>query len=162
MAGFQYQMFLSETLQQSKVNAGTACIGRHLLVLDTKNGRESCCQKEGSAIIEITDRNFDSEVLKSKLPVLACFKVEWSLSSCATCLLADKLAQEYEGRVKFIKMDIEKSPEVSTRYHVIAVPTILLFKDSQPVKKLLGFQDCISLRSALNGVTAEEVLSSKN
>jgi thioredoxin 1 len=131
-------------------------------VLDTENGRESYCQKEGSAIIEITDRNFDREVLKSKLPVLACFEVEWSLSSCATCLFADKLAREYEGRVKFVKMDIEKSPEISTRYHVIAVPTLLLFKDSQPVKKLLGFQDLISLISALNGVTAEEDVSYRN
>jgi thioredoxin 1 len=131
-------------------------------VLDTENGRESYCQKEGSAIIEITDRNFDREVLKSKLPVLACFEVEWSLSSCATCLFADKLAREYEGRVKFVKMDIEKSPEVSTKYHVIAVPTIILFKNSQQVKKLLGFQDRISFRSALNGVAAEEDLSYKN
>ncbi len=120
------------------------------------------CQKGGSVIIEITDRNFDSEVLNSKLPVLACFEVEWSLSSCATCLFADKLAREYEGRVKFVKMDIEKSPEVSTKYHVIAVPTIILFKNSQQVKKLLGFQDLISLRGALNGVTAEEDLSYKN
>ena len=131
-------------------------------MLDTKNGRESYYQKEGSTIIEITDRNFDREVLKSKLPVLACFEVEWSLFSYATCLLADKLAREYEGRVKFVKMDIEKSPEVSTRYHIIAIPTILLLKDSRPVKKLLGFQDRRSLRSALNGVTAEEVLSYKN
>jgi thioredoxin 1 len=131
-------------------------------VLDTENGRESYCQKGGSAIIEITDRNFDSEVLKSELPVLACFEVEWSLSSCATCLFADKLAQEYEGKVKFVKLDIEKSPDISTRYQVITVPTILLFKDSQPVKKLLGFQDCVSLRSTLNGVTAEGDLSYKN
>jgi thioredoxin 1 len=131
-------------------------------VLDTENNRESYCQKEGGTVIEITDRDFDSEVLKSKLPVLACFEVEWSLSSCATCLFADKLAREYEGRVKFVKMDIEKSPDISTRYRVITVPTILLFKDSQPVKKLLGFQDCVSLRSTLNGVTAEGDLSYKN
>ena len=115
-----------------------------------------------SKIVEVTDRNFDREVLKSKLPVLACFEVEWSLSSYATCLFADKLTREYEDKVKFVKMDIEKSPEVSTRYHVIAVPSIFLFKDSQPVKKLLGFQDRRSLRALMNGVTAEEVLSSKN
>jgi thioredoxin 1 len=123
---------------------------------------ESHITKGGSTIIDITDRNFDSEVLKSKLPVLACFEVEWSLSSCATCVFADKLAREYEGRVKFVKMDIEKSPEVSTQYHIIVVPTILLFKDSQPVKEMLGFQDRKSLRDLLNCVTAEGDLSYKN
>jgi len=103
---------------------------------------------------EITDRDFDREVLKSKLPVFACFVTRWCHSCHPTCLFADELAKEYDGGVKFVKVDVEKIPHVSAGYRVIAVPTILLFRGSQPVKKLLGFQDRKSLRRLLENVAA--------
>jgi len=105
-------------------------------------------------MIEITERDFDKEVLECKLPVFACFTTKWCHSCYPTCLFADELVKEYDGSVKFVRLDTEKSPEITERYHVIVVPTILLFKDSQPVKKLLGFQDRSSLGSLLNSVTA--------
>jgi len=104
---------------------------------------------------EIADRDFDKEVLECQLPVFACFTTEWCHSCYPTCLFADQLVKEYDGSVKFVRLDTEKSPEIAERYHVIAVPTILIFKDSQPVKKLLGFQDRRSLRALLNSVTSE-------
>ena len=110
-------------------------------------------------IKEINDQNFDKEVLKCELPVLVCFTTKWCQSCYPTCLFATELIEEYNGRVKFVRVDIEESPEIAERYHVIPVPTILLFQDSQPVKKLLGFQDRFSLRDALDSVIAEEELS---
>jgi thioredoxin 1 len=107
-------------------------------------------------MIDITDRDFDKEVLECELPVFACFTTRWCHTCFPTCLFADELTEEYNGRVKFTRVDIEESPEIAERYHVIPVPTILIFQDSQPVKKLLGFQDRFSLRSALNSVIAEE------
>ena len=104
---------------------------------------------------EITDRDFDREVLKCKLPVFVCFTTKWCHSCYPTCLFAAELVEEYNGRVKFVRVDIEESPKTAERYHVIPVPTILVFQDSQPVKKLLGFQDRMALRSLLNSVTAE-------
>jgi thioredoxin 1 len=112
-----------------------------------------------SAMKEVTDKDFDREVLKSKLPVFACFTTKWSHSCYPTCLFAAELTEEYNDRVKFVRVDIEESPEIAERYHVIPVPTILLFRDSQLLKRLLGFQDRISLRSVLNSVTAEKGLS---
>ena len=106
-------------------------------------------------MIEITERDFDKEVLECKLPVFTCFTTEWCQSCYPTCLLAKELAREYEGRVKFLKIDKELSPKVAERYNVIAVPTIILFHSSQPVKRLLGFQDRGSLRKLLNSVTDE-------
>ena len=108
---------------------------------------------------EISNQNFDKEVLKCELPVLVCFTTKWCHTCYPTCLFATELIEEYNGRVKFIRVDIEESPEIAERYHVIPVPTILLFQDSQPMKKLLGFQERFSLRDALDSVTAEEELS---
>ena len=112
-------------------------------------------QKQGM-IIEITDQDFGREVMQCKLPVFVYFVAPWCHTCYPTRLFAEELAEEYYGRVKLVKIDIEESPEVAERYHVIAVPTVLLFRDSREVKRLLGFQDRRSLRSLLNGATAEE------
>ena len=106
-------------------------------------------------MMEIIDRDFDSEVLECELPVFACFTTKWCHSCYPTCLFAEELAKNYDGRVKFVKEDIEKSPEIAERYHVIAVPTILLFQDSQLIRRLVGFQERSSLRALLNSATAE-------
>lgn len=103
---------------------------------------------------EITDHDFDREVLECKLPVFTCFTTQWCHTCYPTCLFADELAKEYEDIVKFVRVDIEESPEVAERYRIIAVPTVILFQNSQPVKKLLGFQDRFSLGNALSSVTA--------
>jgi len=104
---------------------------------------------------DIIERDFGKEVLENKLPVFACFTTRWCQSCWATCLFADQLAKEYEGRVKFVKVNVENIPHVSAGHRIIAVPTILVFKDSQLVKKLLGFQDRRSLRAILNSVIAD-------
>ena len=106
-------------------------------------------------MVEIAERNFDKEVLECELPVFACFTTEWCHSCYPTCLFADQLVNEYDGRVKFVRLDTEKNPEIATRYHVIAVPTILLLQESQETKRLLGFQDKWSLRRLLNSVVNE-------
>ena len=97
-------------------------------------------------IAEITDQDFDEEVLKSDAPVFACFTTSQCGSCFALCLVVKDLAKEYDGMVKFVRIDVEKEPEVATKYHVLPLPTVLLFQDSEPVKKLLGFHYKRSLR----------------
>ena len=104
---------------------------------------------------EITDRDFEKEVLECQIPVFTCFTTKWCHSCYPTCLFGDDLANEYEDRVKFVKVDVEKIPHVLAGYRIIAVPTILIFKDSQPVKTLLGLQERSSLRALLDSVTSE-------
>ena len=106
--------------------------------------------KEGEAMTEITDRDFDSEVLECEMPVFVCFTTGWCHACYPTCLLFDELANDYDGSVKFVRVDVEKSPDVAERYRAIAVPTILLFKNSQIVKKLIGFQERVALRQILD------------
>ena len=107
---------------------------------------------------EIADRDFDKEVLECELPVFACFTTEWCHSCYPLCLFADQLVKEYDGSVKFVRLDKEKSLKIAERYHVITVPTILLFKDSQMVKKVLGIQERASLRKMLSSLIGEEEL----
>ena len=111
---------------------------------------------------EITERDFDKEVLECELPVFVCFTAKWCHSCYPTCLFADQLVKEYDGHVKFVRVDIEESPETVERYHVIPVPTILLFRGSQPVKRFLGFQDRATLRQMLSSLTGEDELPRRN
>jgi thioredoxin 1 len=106
-------------------------------------------------MIDITTRDFDKEVLECEVPVFACFTTHWCHTCFPTCLFADELANEYEGRVKFVKVDVEEIPHVSAGYRVMAVPTIMIFKDAEPVKTLLGIQDRWSLKHLLNSVLSE-------
>ena len=90
-------------------------------------------------IAEITGQDFDGEVLKSNLPVFACFTSSRCRSCFALCLIVEDLAKEYEGRMKFVIIDMEKEPELAARYHILPLPAVLLFQGSEPVKKVLGF-----------------------
>ena len=113
-------------------------------------------------MIEITGIDFEKEVLGCEVPVLACFTTKWCQPCFATCLVADQLAREYDGVVKFVRLDMEKSPEIAERYHIIAVPTILLFQNSRPSKRLLGFQNRSALRALLSSATSESISGMKS
>ena len=106
-------------------------------------------------MIEITEQDFDKEVLECGLPVFVCFTTQWSRTCYPTCLYADQLAEEYNGSVKFVRVDIEKSPKIMEIYNVIAVPTILIFNSTSEVNRRLGFQDRISLRPLLDSLVKE-------
>jgi len=108
----------------------------------------------GKMLTEVTEQNFDDEVLNSHLPVFACFTTPWCSSCFPTCFVADELANWYEGRIKFVRMDQEKVPRMSVEYNITAVPSIILFQDSKMVKKLLGYQEERALRELLDALSA--------
>lgn len=110
-------------------------------------------------MIEVTDRDFHKEVLECELPVFACFTTRWCRTCYPTCLVAAELTEEYSSRVKFVRIDIEGSAETAERYHITAVPTIIIFQDSQMTKRLLSFQDRSYLRSILDSLVAERDVS---
>jgi len=108
----------------------------------------------GKMLTEVTEQNFDEEVLNSDLPVFACFTTSWCSSCFPTCFVADELANQYEGRIKFVRIDKEKVPEISAEYHITVVPSVILFQDSQMIKKLLGYQEERALRDMLDALVA--------
>ncbi|MEM7682500.1 MAG: thioredoxin [Planctomycetota bacterium] len=90
------------------------------------------------AVQEFTDANFDSEVLKSDAPVLVDFWAEWCMPCKMVAPTIDKIASEYQGKVKVGKVDTDANRDVSTRLGISAIPTIILFKGGEPVKKFVG------------------------
>jgi len=108
----------------------------------------------GKMLAEVTERNFDEEVLSSDLPVFACFTASWCGHCFPTCFVADELASRYEGRIKFVRIDMGKATEISDEYHITVVPSIILFQDSQIIKRLLGYQEKVALKGLLDALLA--------
>jgi len=108
----------------------------------------------GKMLTEVTEQNFDEEVINSHLPVFACFTTSWCRACFPTCFVADELANRYEGRIKFVRIDKKKSPEISDEYRITVVPSIILFQDSQMIKKLLCYQEERALRELLDALSA--------
>ena len=87
-----------------------------------------------------SDSTFDQDVLKSDVPVLVDFWAPW----CGTCRMVapvvEDLAEEYDGRVKFVKLNTDENPMVASRYGIRSIPTLLVFKGGQQVGQIVGFR----------------------
>lgn len=86
-----------------------------------------------SKTVELTDGNFEQEVLKSDQPVLVDFWAEW----CGPCRMigpvVEEMAGEYDGKAKIGKVNVDLNPEVSVKYGIRSIPALLIFKDGEVV-----------------------------
>jgi len=89
---------------------------------------------------QLTDQNFAEEVLKSEIPVLVDFFAIW----CGPCQMmapvVEEIAQEMEGKVKVGKMNVDENPVTAEKYGIMSIPTLILFKNGEAVKTLVGFR----------------------
>lgn len=91
-----------------------------------------------SAALDVTDTTWESAVLASTTPVLVDFWASWCAPCKAMSPYVDKLASEYAGKLKVVKLNTEDNMEVPSRYGITAIPTFLLIKNGQVAKQIVG------------------------
>jgi len=109
----------------------------------------------GPGIVEVTDANFDQDVLKSDKPVLVDFWAVWCGPCRAIAPIVDELAQEYQGKIKIGKMDVDRNSATPMRYNVRGIPTLLIFKDGQVKEQIVGYVPKETLQKALDKALGE-------
>ena len=89
-------------------------------------------------VIDITDQNFEDEVIKSALPVTVDLWAPW----CGPCRMVapvvDKLAEKYEGKFKFCRLNVDENPQTASKYRVMSIPTLIFFKGGKAVDTVIG------------------------
>ena len=102
--------------------------------------------------LTLTKNNFESEVLASEIPVLVDFWAEW----CGPCRMIaptiEELANEYEGKVKVGKVNVDKESELAIRYHIDAIPALLIFKNGEVVESRKGLRPKSELCTVLDQI----------
>jgi len=105
-------------------------------------------------ITTLTQSNFATEVLQSTSPVLVDFWAEWCGPCKALGPILDELAEEYNGKVRIGKINIDEYQELAAQYRISSIPTLLLFKGGQVAEQLVGLRSKRDLKASFDRLTA--------
>ena len=102
------------------------------------------------AVVHVTDKNFETEVLKSNIPVLVDFWAEW----CGPCRVIapflDEIANELKGKLKVVKVNVDEAQELAGQFNIMSIPTLLIFKKGVPVDQMVGAMSKDQLLAKIN------------
>lgn len=101
-------------------------------------------------VLNVTDASFEQEVKKAGMPVLVDFWAPWCGPCRALAPVIDELASEYEGKVKVVKVNTDDNLNIAQSYHISGIPTLIVFKDGEPVEQLVGNHKKSALTEVLN------------
>jgi len=103
-------------------------------------------------VIEVTDKNFEDEVIKSALPVLVDLWAPW----CGPCRMVapviDKLAEDYDGKFKFCRLNVDENPQTASKYRIMSIPTLMFFKGGEAVDTVIGAVPERALQPKIDGL----------
>ena len=106
-------------------------------------------------VIELNESSFEQEVLKSDVPVLVDFYAPWCGPCKMVAPLLEQLAGEFQGRVKFAKLDVDGAAHLAAAYAITGVPTLTVFRSGKLAERMVGFKGASALKSLLEAVASE-------
>lgn len=110
------------------------------------------------AVLELTDENFEQEVVKSAVPVLVDFWAEWCMPCRMVAPYVEQLAEQYKGKLKVGKVDTEQSPNTAVQMGIASIPTLMVFKGGKVVSQIVGARG--SAAALAKDLRIEDVLKS--
>ena len=150
LAGAQARLKGSFKEKESRIKFDELGDGRLTVRLMEEEEVEQVAESEGEGeVVELTDDSFDATLRKHGMLVVDCW-AEW----CAPCRMIapiiEELAGEYQGRITFGKLNVDKNPASAANYRIMSIPTMLVFKDSQLVDQMVGVMPKATLQQRLD------------